>query len=279
MFVDEYQDTDPGQVALLRALAGDGRNLAVVGDPHQSIYGFRGAEVRGILDFPDRVPARSTARPPTWSRCAPPAGSAHGCCRPRSGSPSGSRLPAPSPRRLDGRSVDPVAGSARRCGDGRVEVLTFDTERAETEHLADLLRRAHLEDGIAWSDMAVLVRSGRTSIPALRRVARSRPGVPVEVAADETPLVREPAVLPLLDALRAVVEPRQRRPEHADYVDPARAEALLLSPAGRARRRRRARALARLLRGRASSEQPPAGARRGPRPSCCARRSSTRPAR
>ena len=34
-------------------------------------------------------------------------------------------------------------------GPGRVEVRTFDTDRAETEHVADLLRRAHLEDGIA----------------------------------------------------------------------------------------------------------------------------------
>ncbi|WP_278256466.1 UvrD-helicase domain-containing protein [Nocardioides convexus] len=56
MFVDEYQDTDPGQVALLRALAGDGRDLVAVGDPHQSIYGFRGAEVRGILEFPTQFP-------------------------------------------------------------------------------------------------------------------------------------------------------------------------------------------------------------------------------
>ena len=56
VFVDEYQDTDPAQVALLRALAGDGRDLTVVGDPDQSIYGFRGAEVRGILDFPTQFP-------------------------------------------------------------------------------------------------------------------------------------------------------------------------------------------------------------------------------
>ncbi len=62
VFVDEYQDTDPGQVALLRALAGDGRDLVVVGDPHQSIYGFRGADVRGILDFPREFP-RSDGTP------------------------------------------------------------------------------------------------------------------------------------------------------------------------------------------------------------------------
>ena len=75
VFVDEYQDTDPGQVALLRALAGDGRNLTVVGDPHQSIYGFRGADVRGILDFPRDVPDASTARRRRSWCCAAPAGS------------------------------------------------------------------------------------------------------------------------------------------------------------------------------------------------------------
>ena len=58
VFIDEYQDTDPGQVDLLRALAGDGGDLVVVGDPHQSIYGFRGAEVRGILEFPTATRSR-----------------------------------------------------------------------------------------------------------------------------------------------------------------------------------------------------------------------------
>src|SRR5918992_3168187 len=54
VFVDEYQDTDPAQVRLLQAVAGNGRNVVVVGDPDQSIYAFRGAETRGLLDFPDR---------------------------------------------------------------------------------------------------------------------------------------------------------------------------------------------------------------------------------
>ena len=68
------------------------------------------------------------------------------------------------------RGHDPVCEvrGVHDLGPGRVEVRTFDTDRAETEHVADLLRRAHLEDGVAWSDMAVLVRSGRSSIPALR---------------------------------------------------------------------------------------------------------------
>src|SRR5207247_6013268 len=45
VLVDEYQDTDPAQEALLHALAGDGRELIAVGDPDQSIYAFRGADV------------------------------------------------------------------------------------------------------------------------------------------------------------------------------------------------------------------------------------------
>jgi ATP-dependent exoDNAse (exonuclease V) beta subunit len=55
-------------------------------------------------------------------------------------------------------------------------------------------------------------------------------GVPVEVASDETPLVREPAVRPLLDALRAVVNLDNDDPDHPDYLDPVAAETLLVSP-------------------------------------------------
>ncbi|MEP7055400.1 MAG: UvrD-helicase domain-containing protein, partial [Actinomycetota bacterium] len=47
VFVDEYQDTDPAQERLLQLLAGGGRDLTVVGDPDQAIYGFRGADVAG----------------------------------------------------------------------------------------------------------------------------------------------------------------------------------------------------------------------------------------
>ncbi len=54
VLVDEYQDTDPAQEAMLHALAGDGRELIVVGDPDQAIYAFRGADVSAIMRFPDR---------------------------------------------------------------------------------------------------------------------------------------------------------------------------------------------------------------------------------
>jgi ATP-dependent DNA helicase UvrD/PcrA len=52
VLVDEYQDTNRLQAGILLALKPDGRGLSVVGDDAQSIYAFRAAEVRNILDFP-----------------------------------------------------------------------------------------------------------------------------------------------------------------------------------------------------------------------------------
>ena len=56
VLVDEYQDTNALQASVLKALAPEGRGLTVVGDDAQSIYAFRAADVRNILDFPQSFP-------------------------------------------------------------------------------------------------------------------------------------------------------------------------------------------------------------------------------
>ena len=56
VLVDEYQDTNHAQYRWLQLLAGEHKNLAVVGDPDQSVYGFRGADIRNIIEFTDDFP-------------------------------------------------------------------------------------------------------------------------------------------------------------------------------------------------------------------------------
>src|SRR4029079_11807998 len=136
------------------------------------------------------------------------------------------------------RFRNPVAAETP-FGPGRVEVLTYSSRGAEADHIADLVRRAHLEDGIPWSQIAVLVRSGMLSIPSLRR-ALVGAGVPVQVAGDEVPLRAEPAVQPLLEALAASHDPAAMSVETAQMLvaSPlADVDAAALRRLGRALRR------------------------------------------
>ncbi|CAB4927046.1 unannotated protein [freshwater metagenome] len=203
IFVDEYQDTDPAQVRLLQGLVGPSASFIVVGDPDQSIYTFRGADTGGILGFRDVFAAAdgtaaATVVLRTTRRFGPVIGDAAARVL-RTASL------APLPADIVRAHRSPAFVGAR-YGDGVVDVTTFDSESAEAAHIADALRRAHLEQGLRWEEMAVLVRSGRRSIPPLRRALISA-GVPVEVAGDELPLQEEPAVAPLLAILSAVIDP------------------------------------------------------------------------
>jgi superfamily I DNA/RNA helicase/RecB family exonuclease len=195
VFVDELQDTDPAQVELLRLLAGGGRDLVAVGDPDQSIYGFRGADVSGIDRFPETFRTVDGAPAPvvalnTSRRSGPVLLAATRRVA--------SRLAAPG----DHRSLRPSAD----LPPGEMSVALLRSESQEAAFVAARLREAHLVDGVPWSQMAVLVRSTVRSMPVLRR-AFGAAGVPVAVAAEEVPLALQPAVRPLLTLLRCVVDP------------------------------------------------------------------------
>ncbi|WP_086724173.1 ATP-dependent helicase [Streptomyces carpinensis] len=215
VYVDEYQDTDPAQARLLRALAGDGRTLLAFGDPDQSIYAFRGADVNGILEFPQAFP-RADGRPAPVAvlRTSRRSGAALlAATRLLTQRMPLTRLPAEKVRAH--RELIPVQDG------GRVDVHTYPTPGTEVDNIADILRRAHLEDGVPWSEMAVLVRAGARTIPTLRR-ALTAAGVPLEVDGDDLPLRHEPAVAPLLTALRAVATAEAARRPEGDAAQTAR---------------------------------------------------------
>ncbi|MBL7623171.1 ATP-dependent helicase, partial [Frankia sp. AgB1.8] len=218
VFVDEYQDTDPAQERLLAALTAGGGDLVAFGDPDQSIYAFRGARVRGLLDFPgrfrraDRSPADVLALGVS-RRMSPPvlAASREVASRlPVSGLPVWALR---AHRRLAPAEPDRA---------GQVEALSFPSEGAETEAIADLLRREHLTRAVPWHEMAVLTRSAE-ALPAVAR-ALTVAGVPVDLAGDEPPLAERPAAALLLTALRCADDPGS--------LTTADARSLLLSPLG-----------------------------------------------
>ncbi len=237
ILVDELQDTDPAQLRLLRGLTGPTTTLVAAGDPDQAIYGFRGAEVAGLLGFPEAFRDAAGAPAPvvvlgTTRRFGAAVARAAGRVL------RGTSL-APLPADVQRRHRTPTSAAGPP---GTVWVSTFDSQATESAHVADLLRRAHLERGVPWQQMAVVVRSGRRSVPPLRRALLAA-GVPLEVAADELPLAAEPAVAPLLAVLRVAAEPER--------LDAQLAHDLLLSPlagADPADLRRHGRALRRAAR-------------------------------
>ena len=126
--VDEYQDTDPAQERLLTAIAGDGRDLVVVGDPDQSIYSFRGAEVRGLLDFRTRFLDQRGPAGGRRARCGSRGAPAPTCWPPRARWPAGCRWPAEvSPTRCASTAALAPADGARTPA--RVEVLDLSVAR------------------------------------------------------------------------------------------------------------------------------------------------------
>ena len=201
IYVDEVQDTDPLQMSLLRALVGPRTSIVAVGDPDQSIYAFRGADVGGLLRFPETFRQADGAPAPvvvltTTRRFGPQIRSAATAVL--------SRRPWSSlPADVAAAHRHPTALGP----DGVVRVQSFDSEAARAAHVAQQIRLAHLRAGVPWREMAVLVRSS-LAIPLLQR-ALMQAGVPAAVAADEIPLRSEPAVRVLLDALAIALHPER----------------------------------------------------------------------
>jgi DNA helicase-2/ATP-dependent DNA helicase PcrA len=147
ILIDEYQDTNHAQFMIAHVLAAEHRNLCVVGDPDQSIYGWRGPDISKILEFEQQYPrARIVPLGQNFRSTAMIVETA-------------ARLIACNRRRKDKRLFTEL-------GEGeRPVVVTCRDEHHEAELVVDEMRRRHDEDGIPWKQMAVLYR-----VNALSRV-------------------------------------------------------------------------------------------------------------
>ena len=200
LLIDDAQQLDPQATRLVRVLAAGADLALVAGDPNQAVFGFRGGGPAGLLDG-DAPSVTLTVS----HRCAPAVARAiSGIAR---------RLPGGS----SGRQIDGTGAE-----DGVVAVRLAASAHAEAAMIADALRRAHLVDGVPWSQMAVIVRSVPRVGARLQR-ALAAAGVPAAAPAVSGPLSEEPAARALLTVLAAT----------ADGLDGDEALALLTGPIGR----------------------------------------------
>ncbi|WP_353707896.1 PD-(D/E)XK nuclease family protein [Cellulosimicrobium sp. ES-005] len=242
--VDDYQEATVATARLLHVLHDDGARLVLLGDPDAAVQTFRGASpgLVGRASAPARrdgarrgeLGARVAVLGTAWrqdpalravtrrvaAQVGTVAGAVHRGAASR-GAPVGAGDAAGSPGASSGTGGGGEPGAAVP-----VQVAVLSAVAQESAFVARELRAEHLLHGTPWHRMAVIARTG-TRLAALRRelVAAS---VPVTLLGSDVPLRDEPAVAPLLAAVRACVAD----PEDADALDPFTAAALLTSPVG-----------------------------------------------
>jgi len=144
VLVDEYQDTNLAQYAIARGLSSAHPNLFVVGDPDQSIYKWRGSDLRNILDFERDFPQARTItldRNYRSTKCI---------------------LHVASELIAHNRQRKPKTLQTENPTGTPVTVLTFETAQDEAEGIATRIRQA-AEKGRRYRDMAVFVRTNALS--------------------------------------------------------------------------------------------------------------------
>jgi superfamily I DNA/RNA helicase len=142
ILVDEYQDTNGAQLKLLRLLADKHKNICVVGDDDQAIYGWRGADVRNILEFEDHFKGAGVVKLEENYRSTKAIIDVAN---------------AVIAKRTDNRHQKVLTTS--RVGEETITLLVAPTPEAESEYIAADMRRRIRDENIRQKNMAILYRS------------------------------------------------------------------------------------------------------------------------
>jgi len=145
IMVDEYQDTNTAQFELIRLLAGSRKNLCVVGDDDQSIYKFRGANIRNILDFEHFYPEAKVIKLEQNYRSVQNILDA-----------------ANSVIRNNSSRKDKALWSDKEKGD-RIHFRNFDTAQEEAEFISDAIRKSVNKGESTYGENAILYRTNAQS--------------------------------------------------------------------------------------------------------------------
>lgn len=162
VLIDEYQDTNHAQFMIANALASGHQNMMATGDPDQSIYGWRGANIRNILEFEDHYPEAKTVALEQNYRSTPQIlATADALIRNNRGRKH---------KRLwtDNGEGEPV------------QVVNYLDERGEARGIAEAYRKLNEQDGIAWGQMAVFYRIN--SLSRVMEDALRDAGIPYQIA-------------------------------------------------------------------------------------------------
>lgn len=220
VLVDDAQHLDPQAAHLIRLLCVGASSSVVAGDPNQTVFSFRGADSGYLTGLDDGTGGRRIVLGHNHRATAAVGSVATSVA---------SLLPGSDPGRRAERYRDDEDPELPPTAVPPVRVHVADSAAKEAAEIADTMRRAHLSDGVGWSDMAVIVRSVPRSLPPLRRALHAA-GVPVVSSAAAVPLHRQRGAAALLLALHAVAAGLERDGAHR-FTDDA-ALALVEGPIG-----------------------------------------------
>jgi len=195
--LDEYQDTNVAQAQLISGLFGEGFPVSAVGDPDQSIYGWRGASLFNLLEFKHQFPKGDGApaeKLPLYTNFR-----------------SGARILAAADRVIEKIPEEQRPDPEKRlspwpgCGEGDVEIRRFGDEWSEARWIAGRILELH-RSGVEslWSEFAVLCRTSRLFVSLQEAFAEQ--AIPIEIVG-LAGLLQLPEVVEILAYARATADP------------------------------------------------------------------------
>lgn len=193
IMVDEFQDTNPMQSALVDLLAGKHQNLMVVGDDDQSIYGWRGATLANILDFNTRYPgSQAITLINNYRSTQPILDAAYRLIQ--NNNPERLEVINKLDKRLRAQQTDGPAPTAKH----------FYNLGAELAWVADDITK-RLKSGQAPSTIAVLARRSQTVVKVHETLELY--DIPHAMAGLSNDIYTQPVVKQLIEGLKAVSDP------------------------------------------------------------------------